>query len=243
MGKPLTLELELVPRVGWQEEFEALHVDNWLVQKMHRPKRIREHIRYARQYVPEIQSAAPGLVIDIGPGCGELLELCRIWGHNILGIDALDGAGGMGDGYLAWSKLIVERQQVPVLYCSFRSWIQQRIQIPEFETSVLINSRGSIEQCFHEFLVGTPVGSHDTAAGMTWDSEQRAVQIRDEFVLMFTVFQKILRKDGFILIHANGTGSVKSDQFYDATIRSAAESCGLELVRHEGLRLHKWLKK
>ena len=48
-------------------------------------KVVREHQEYIDAWCPELRRTAPGLVGDVGCGCGELLEIARPHGHEILG--------------------------------------------------------------------------------------------------------------------------------------------------------------
>lgn len=229
------LPLETNRSAEWDKEYNFLMEDPWLKKKLVRDNRFKEHYDYIDQYLPEIKTAEPGLVIDLGPGCGELLEIARKYKHDILGVDAEVGSGGMGEGYLRVSQLMTQRQKIPVEYVGFSIWIQQ--DFCNLTSSVaVINSRGSIEQMFHEHMEGEPHDKHQCCGKLTW---KITGTLRDEFFRMFRTFWMLLRPGGVVRIHANGA---RNTDDYNKLIRECSKTSGLKLIANESNRLHKWIK-
>lgn len=222
---------------AWKDEWDTLMADPFLKRKLDRSRRVTDHLDYIAEYLPEIKDSPPGLVIDVGPGCGELLEMARECGHTILGIDAPNGIGGMGDGYLAACRLMHQRQHIPVEYVGFEAWLLAGNAWAE-ESVVAVNMRGSIEQCLSRFMVGPPHHEHHNCQQLDWSRTTDTVQMFDR---MFSSYRSMLRDDGVVLIHANGTGY--TNRWYDTELRASAERCGLKLVRQEKNRLHKFAKQ
>src|SRR5690606_26418783 len=77
------VQLNPPPSAEWQYAAATLLDDPWLARKVDRERRLKEHRAYMERYCAELDGK--GLVIDIGPGPGEFLELCRAKGHDILG--------------------------------------------------------------------------------------------------------------------------------------------------------------
>lgn len=222
------------PSPDWSREYSELLSDTWLKRKTDRQRRLREHADYLSNLCPELKEFASGLCIDIGPGCGETLEIAREFGHDILGIDAEAGHSGMGNEYLRVSQLMCERQKVPVRYVGFLPWLREGD--PTLKgTAVFVNMRGSIEQALSRYQIGEPHHVHQNCKNLDWKVNGRT---RDIFVFMFTKFKEFLRPGGKVVIHANGTG--KTDEWYDFAIRSAAKEAGMRIEMSEGLLLHKW---
>ena len=208
---------------------------------MNRQARLEEHFEYLDKHFPDMIELGKdsGLVLDIGPGEGELLEIARALGYEILGIDA-SSVAGMGYKYLRYSKLMHERQGIPVYYNGLGCWLKETQNNLEIRsTFVFINMRGSIEQCFAEHLVGVPHDEHHKATDMNW---RCTGETQDAFAHMFRVFFLLLRPNGRVVIHANGTGAAVSQKWYDNTIQRAAYDAGLKLHARENNRLHSWVK-
>lgn len=227
------MELAPVPSAEWEYEVDTLLRDPWLRKKVDRDRRLREHAEYIAAYCMELTTADPGLVIDLGPGPGEFLELCREMGHDVLGIDAERGYGGMGDKYLAYSQRMTERQGIPVEYIGCQKWLDR--DEPCYENVVLVNSRGSVEQALSHCMLGRPHHQHHRADQMTWDLPKAARALQ----LFFQKCHGLLRSGGHVLVHANGAVNVGQ---YEVLATMEAERAGLELVYSESPRLHKWVK-
>lgn len=233
------LKLNDVPDSAWLSEYAALMKDDWLRDKLDRDKRIHEHLGYIARYVPEFYRLPKGLVIDVGPGPGEFLEIARANGHHILGVDASTGDGGMGDSYLAASKLMSRRQNIPVRYVGFQNWLNEDHAAIE-GSAVLINFRGSFEQAFSDYLTGIPHDEHHCAKKLDWRIGSRT---EARFLEAFRLFERLLSPGGILLIHANGTGSRESQLWYDRTVQMCGEEADLELVMRPSARLHRWWRK
>ena len=81
---------------------------------------------------------------------------------------------------------------------------------------------------------------HHVASYLIW---QMTAKTADRFEWMFTVYYRLLKVGGVVLIHANGTGNAKSQQWYDQQVTRSAAETGLELVKStKDGRLHKWIK-
>lgn len=230
------LPLQPIPSAQWQTEWDELMQDPWLCRKLDRNMRVAEHVKYVQENCPELETMRPGIVIDIGPGCGELLEIARHWGHLAYGIDAATGEGGMGNPYLRASQLMTMRQQSHVTYCGLLEAAAKNTRVLEGRV-VFINARGSIEQALSDFMDGEPHHIHQCCRKLRWQETNETALL---FAALMGAFARWLRDDGVLLIHANGSAD---DVWYDQVVRSAAQAAGLSLVVHEGFRLHKWVKR
>lgn len=209
----------------------------WSAAKLDRPRRRRELDDYVTRWLPELRTMPIGLVLDIGCGCGDFLDIVRSYGHGLLGIDAPDGSGGMGDGYLALSRVIRKELNVPVVECRLLDWIE----LPDDHLKgnvAVINCRGAIEMAFSDFMDGP---SHDVdhrSDNKRWRETPETVAVLNR---MMTAFCSLLRNGGILLISANGSAN---NGWYDRTIREAAEAAGLSPMsfsRSANL-VFKWVK-
>lgn len=226
----MDVTLKPPPSPEWSAEYDRLTRDEWLRRKTHRTRRLEEHASFLRRYAAELW-VTTGTVLDLGCGPGETLEIARELGHEIYGVDAPDGHGGMGHDYVKLSRLMQERQRIPVCQDGLLAFLAATP--PQLVGAcLLITSRGSIEQILSEFMDGDSHEHHHECRRMTWKPEA-APMLRAVMVSL----ARLLQDNGHILIHANGS---KSDDWYNRTIRAAGEHAGLKLVRHEGLLLHKW---
>jgi SAM-dependent methyltransferase len=219
-----------------QSEDEAFG-PKWASRKLDMPRRRRELIGYIKRWLTELREMEPGLVVDVGCGPGDLLDLCREMGHSIVGIDARCGRGGMGDPYLSQCRIERKKLRIPVLeigMSQFKEGGQDRGPLALSGQAVCINLRGSIEQCYADFMLGDPHHLHHDCRRLDWD-----IRIPDFRRLCFQA-ERLLRVGGILMIAANGTRS--TDRWYDAQIREAAEHSGLKLIDHDGLLFHKWVK-
>eukprot|EP00913_Durusdinium_trenchii_P013432 g12613.t1 len=198
---PADLPLLPVPSPEWESRWHERMRDAWLSQKLDRPRRLREHLDYVNRHVPCLGQTAPGVVFDLGPGAGELLEIARWMGHTAHGIDAESGTGGMGDEYLEACRLIWERQQLSVSLCGGARFFDEPQPATAIGQTVLINSRGSLEQSFSQHLIGPPHDAHHDARRMSWRID---ADLREAFNKMFQCAARLLRPEGLLLIHANG---------------------------------------
>lgn len=233
------LPLHPVPNPGWQQEWDCLMQDPWLFRKLNRENRVREHWEYVEQYLPELATVTPDprVVLDVGPGCGELLEIARQHNYLPLGVDAAVGEGGMGNAYLRASQLVTQRQDIPVYYEGLLPFAR-RDAMHGFNGDVsIINSRGSIEQAFSDYMEGEPHHTHQCCRKLRWKETEETARIITGVWLRFSQW---LRPGGILLVHANGSAD---DTWYDETVRESALLSGLALVYQEGLRLHKWIRE
>jgi hypothetical protein len=239
--------------VGEHPELQHLLADDWLRAKLDRQRRLREHRDYLREHCPNLGDEEPGLVIDIGPGAGELLEFARNLRHATLGIDAPDGEGGMGDAYVRACEIITERRQIPVersrLFGVVRRWKMKVEQLsPSVWTStlsaalgtggeaVLINSRGSLEQAFSEYMEGPPHDKHHKAANMHWRINDRLTRNAMRDFAAWVAHQ--LRPGGRFVAHMNGsTNTAEAETWLDR----AAHNAALIIERSEP-KVHVWEK-
>ena len=145
----------------------------------------------------------------------------------------------MGDDYLALSKLWTERQQVPVEYVGLEDCGTTLDR--HAGQAAFINSRGSIEQALAGCMVGPPHDEHHRSDKLDWMMDHTTAGV---FRWLMAMFYRLLRPGGIVLIHANGTRTKKSREWYDKRIQIAAKQVGLELVDRDerSKRLHKWVK-
>ncbi len=230
--------LKTIPSHAWRKEYASLLDNEWLRKKCERRTRWQEHVEYIDANCPEIKTAEPRTVIDLGPGLGELLEIARTYGHDVLGVDAENGAGGMGSKYLRLSQLMSQRQQIPIEYVGLMNWLAER-DPNRICSAVLVNSRGSIEQMLCEYMNGPPHDTHQMCNRLKWIETN---ETRDAFIHVCECVGRILVPGGCFLVHANGTETESNMQWYDKAIRYAAEEAGLIEVFAKDCRLHKWRK-
>lgn len=235
-----------MPSDEWQEEYDGLvkskraivlasgyeYLGRWLSRKTDRKRRLKEIFQYINDHATEVKKAQNGIVIDVGAGPGEFLEIARHYGNAVLGIDAATGEGGMGFGYLRASQLLTTRQGIPVEYTGFLDWLHEDALVMTAAAS-FINFRGSFEQCFAHRMHGDHRAKMDCRF-LHWNEDGAT---RDEFLSMFCRLKRVLQPNGCILIHANGSAS---DDWYDVTIQSAAREAGFTLLKRESKTLHKW---
>jgi len=236
----MDLPLLPIPRDDWQQDFgETMLGSDYLQGKYDRDKSIREHVDYFGRYCPELLPTLEprGIVVDVGPGFGVGLELVRQLGYDTIGVESPSGDGGMGDAYHNLSRLLHERQKLAVTHVGWQAWVEAH-EIPE-DSVFLFNSRGSWEQCYAEHLSGPPHEEHHECKRQEW---RKSVFLLKKWHRAFAFMASRLVSGGFVLIHANGTGSEDSDRWYSMMMVAIGKDTGLELVLAEGNRLHKWKK-
>lgn len=233
----LELGLRPVPSAEWQAEWDELMKDPWLRHKTDRERRLREHLAYCQKYLPMLATGPREWFVDIGPGCGETLEIARGLHHWALGIDAESGVGGMGDSYLRACRFMHTRQELDIAYCGFPAWIDRVSKYPSGEESVtIINSRGSWEQAFAEHMDGEPHHLHHDCKRLSWRWD---AALKERMRLVLTTFRNMLLPGGVIMIAANGSANVDE---YEREMLSAAFDVGLNVDLREPptiLRLRK----
>ena len=207
------MELRPVPNEEWQEQYNKLMQDGYLSKKYNRERRIADHKKYMNNCTPEIKRCTGKLIFEIGPAMGEFLELCRDYGHNVFGIDAVIDDNEMGDAYAQMSKLMTDRQQLDVIYTGFDRYLKMDI---EYRQGILqnysvfyINMRGCIEQCFKKYMLGPPHKETKDCSKLAWHITP---ELWEMFEIMFKEFSRILEDGGYIYCWANGS---KNNPEYD----------------------------
>lgn len=216
----------------WTNEYNKLLEDPYISTKYNRNKRIKDKSRYINFYQPEILMG-DGNVFDIGCGPGEYLEICRYYGNKIQGVDAIPGKSDMGNEYLNLSKLLTERQKIPVDYCGFDTMLKNG-RIPfENKSLTFINSQGSIEMVFNEYMVGPPMVEHRNSSLIEWNITQ---ELKDLFDVMFSEFRRTLVLNGFCMIYGN---ECKNQEDYNNLFLNRCEKHGFTVVSTNKKTLHK----
>jgi hypothetical protein len=247
MEQTLLMELKKMPYPSWQVKFDSLMRDPYLAKKYNRIKRIKDKRKYMTAMTPEIKVAKGHgkLILDIGPGPGEWLEICREFGHRVIGIDAQINDCEMGNEYIQLSQLMTHRQNLNVFYIGFERFLLGVIDenrpspfvgIPAIypESVFYINSQGSIEQCFKDYMSGTPHRITKNAAGLSWVVDKK---LKDMFYKMFAEFERILEDGGYIFIWANGS---TNNAAYNKLIHETLDKfSSLELYANPNKRIHK----
>lgn len=207
----------------------------WASSKLDMPRRHRELTEYIDRYLPELDIYGPGTVIDIGCGPGDFLNLCREKGHFILGIDAPDGSGGMGDAYLQLCAEKCEEFQIPVIRKRALEWMSDTP--PSRDAVTVINLRGSIEQVFSGYMEGAPHDDHHDARRLRWKEDQPT---EDALARFFEQASRCIHSSGILLIHANGA---QNEGWYIRTVERIAFDAGFVQEICGPPLLHKWMNR
>lgn len=188
-------------------ELSKLMRDEWLRKKLNRTRRIKDHIQYLLSNAPELFESPAGVVVDLGPGDGVLLEIAREAGHTPFGVDAPSGEGGMGQNYYRACQLIHNDLGLTVVRTGALNWLKAKpIENMRAEAkAVLINSRGSLEQIFAPHLDGPPHHLHHDASKLSWRINDKL--LASDLHKMFRTVVSTLRDDGSFLIHMNGAAN------------------------------------
>lgn len=238
MSHDLNLELKPADDI-WHVQWDMLMSDPWLKKKLDRNMRVNEHLKYLYDYVPEFfdETLPAGAVCDVGCGCGELLEIARFYGRDAFGVDADSGEGGMGEEYLYASQLMVQRQDLEVIYCGGQTFFA-KVNCGDYGyrdgTVALINSRGSLEQIFSDCMEGEPHHKHHLAKTMHWRLNDKIVERQLE--RMFTAIHRLLVAGGRFMLHCNGA---RNGEQVDILLDQLATKFGFKTLM-SGKRLHKW---
>jgi len=202
------MKLNPIPNEEWEKKYKLLMLDPYLAKKYNREKRLKDHRKYMNNCTPEIMRCTGKSILEIGPGMGEYLELCRDYGHNAFGIDAVITDNEMGSEYAQMSKLMTERQGLNVLYTGFDRYLKMNIEyrqgvIPNMSV-FYINMRGCIEQCFKEYMTGPPHKETKDCSKLSWHITP---ELWEMFELMFAEFDRILVDGGYVYCWANGSAN------------------------------------
>lgn len=206
----------------------------WSRKKLDLIRRRRELELYLSRWLPELRSLQRGLFIDAGCGCGDLLAMVRELGHDVLGIDAPEGSGGMGDAFLSQCRIIRKELKVPVVECRLLEWIEWPGDLLS-GTVAVINSRGALEQSFSDFMDGPKHDVDHRSDNKRWRETPETVVA---LTRMMEVFYGLLRSGGILLVASNGSAN---NGWYDDAIRGAAESVGFKLVERGDALVYKWV--
>lgn len=220
------------PSPQWQVEYMRLTRDPYLKKKYDRARRIHDKLNYIDDLLPEVKKGG-GVVLDIGPGPGEFLEVCRKYGNEVYGIDASFEDCEMGDEYIRLSQLMTQLQKLQVWYNGFKDFV---IPLPDKSVTV-INSQGSIEQVMKKHLVGPPHKQTKKASLLKWTGDDN---MRADFEKMFVAFDRVLKPGGIVCIWANGA---KNTKVYAELVDRLAKKYDWNVAKAKGDRLRKWVKQ
>jgi SAM-dependent methyltransferase len=218
----------------WDEKFSSLMTDNFLSRKYNRARRLNDHLGYLQKLAPEVllNENSGSYVVDIGPGPGELLEICRALGYKTKGFDAKLEDCEMGRPYLELSMLMSERQDLDIDYCGFENTF---CSMPiENDSTFLVNSRGSIEQVFKRHLEGVPHKIHHDASRLAWTFSD---DMRNDFLDLFKSVYRILVQGGIFLIYGNGSSNI--GEYHDFIMTILGEIPNLRCELTDGRTIHK----
>jgi len=237
------LPLFASPGPAWEDEAVRLLEDRFVRTKCNRERRLREKFDYIEQYCREIKKFK-GRVLDLGPGPGEFLELCRHYGHSVLGIDAgFKDYGGMGMNYLEYSKLMTDRQKIPVFYTGLDNLLEQGA-LPFRDGSFdFINSQGSITCIFNRFIRTNAFKAELTLSeqveSFSWEENSQLRDILRHFILEM---YRLLSSGRHLLIFESRTIGDQNAAKYDAIMSKTAMECGFKLEMTRFGTLHKFIK-
>lgn len=228
------LELYDIPSKEWEEEYNSILQDAYIKKKYSRRRRLNDKKEYVNLYLPQLKTSK-GNVLDLGPGFGEFMEVCRSFGCNAIGIDAPTGDSEMGNEYLRLSQLMAIRQKLDVRYIGVERLLRDNKQLPfDNEYFDVVNSQGAIEQIFKDHLIGVPHQVHKNSNLLAWNMND---DLKKEFRLFYQEVKRILKPNGICLIYGNGAKNVAE---YDLMIKAIiANIDDLEIIWGKEHRFHK----
>lgn len=210
--------------------------DHYVSKKYNRQKRINDKVAYIDSYFIEIKNG--GSVLDLGPGPGEFMEVCREYGLDIYGIDAKEFDSEMGNEYLRLSQLMAERQQLNILYDGVLDLINKNGALPFKDKSFdFINCQGAIEQIFKVYLEGEPHIKHKNCNLLSWKIDD---DFRKEFRMFLLEIYRLLKEGGICLVYGNGAKNVQAYDIFFREMISVID--GFEMMKSIDYRLHKFKK-
>lgn len=205
---------------GLSDEYAELFSDPWVARKLDRKRRLSELARYFNDYLSDLNFEGRR-VVDIGCAAGELLEILRMHGADISGVDNIaDSCTGMGKKYVRASQICCLRQGIPVEYCGFSNWLLNNMHNASREY-LLINFRGSFSQCLEIFQQGPPHHETHDSKQLRWK-----VDYNSQIGILSTLneLKCLLSDDGVILISMNESSN--HDQF-DSMFKRCIENAKL----------------
>ena len=225
------MKLYDIPRNKWQAEYDQLMTDPYLSKKYNRERRIKDLRKFMGECTPELKHCKEKRVLDIGCAFGEYLEICREMGHYPSGVDAVIEDCDMGDEYIRLSQLMTERQKIKVAYTGLQAWVEEQHGEGEF---FYIVSRGAINQCYKEHLLGPSHKITKDSGAQTWDMSPELWQ---KFYNLFFAINHVLEDGGFFYCWANGSAN---DPMYDHLfLQTLKKFPNLQLMKKIGKLRHK----
>ena len=239
----IELPLLKIPYPNWEKMAKKLLEDPYVRKKCERKRRLKEKLDYINTYCEEIKERK-SCVLDLGPGPGEFLEFCRYFGNKVYGIDAkFNDFGGMGEEYLHYSKLMTDRQHIPVLYKGVDNLLETGGLPFSDEMFHFINSQGSITYMLNKYIrvkaANTNLKLHEQSSVFYWNDTRKVQKILD---LLFKEANRILIKGGILLIYANQPKGEKNLINYRKLILDNCTSHGFKLILEKFKCLHKMEK-
>lgn len=230
------MELYPIPRANWQQEYDKLMQDNYLKHKYNRNRRIKDLRKFMGSCTPELKHCTKKRVFEIGPAFSEYLEICREKGHYVSGVDAPIEDCDMGDEYIRLSRLMTERQKIKVAYIGLQAWVDKE-EHAENEFFYIV-SRGAINQCYKEHLLGP---SHKITKKSNLQSWDMSEALWKKFEKLFYVINHVLEDGGYFYCWANGSAN---DPMYDhLVLRTLEKYPSLHLMKKIGKLQHKMQKR
>jgi len=230
------LPLMPVPSQEWQNQYDEAMRDSYVKQKYNRDKRIREKLDYIAKYCQEIRHGNNSRVLDLGPGPGEFIEICRYYGLDAFGIDACPNQNEMGFQYGKLSQLMAVRQGLAISYDGVDPSKKRVFDFDDFMFG-FVNSQGSIEQIFQDFLEGVPHRHHKNCNLLRWKTDQNT---KDALLHFIEEVARILVPKGVFLVYGNGAQNVR--QYNDMFMNAVKQSQAFEVLFSKDFRFHKLRK-
>lgn len=220
------------------QELDAIFIANpYVRRKLNRERRSREKAQYIMEYVPEATNTK-GTVVDVGCADGMFLEFARAAGNAIIGIDTLNGLGGMGDDYCKAAKLLADRQHILVYRVGWNEFIGAlAAEVPEQSCSVF-NFQGSWAMVLFElgYIIGPPHHEHHDTKKLTYDLSPG---IYRQWRAWFTWMHGRLIDNGVVMMLFNETMNQKE---MVAELDTVVEACGFEIIRADDCLMRKYRK-
>lgn len=234
--KEIVLDLRLLETTQeWVDKYKDLMEDEFLKKKFNREKRLHDHVEYLESFASDVvhKKNKEGLyVVDIGPGPGELLEICRALGYKTKGYDAKIEDCEMGVPYIELSRHMAKRQKLDIEYCGFENILDD---LPLEDNSVfMISSRGSIEQVFKKHLIGVPHREHHSARMLTWSLSKK---MKEDFVSLFEQAKRVLVPGGIFLVYGNGATNISA--YNDFILETISQVEGLTCDGTDNQTIHR----